>query len=221
MFVEADKGKGREVIYHRNDGGKLVKTGGSPAWRNNNPGNIRSLGSFAKENGSIGAVDGFAIFPDYETGHRALVRLLRTEKYWDSSIFNAVAAYAPAQDMNDVENYRKLLNLWTKLDLNRKLKSLTAQEFLRVVDAVERMEGWTVGTEKMTEPDKITAVRRDRRGTIVAYLLAVRGWILKPQLIALIESEGGVDAVVVRPAGRQPFIRMRPDLTPLNNLNVG
>jgi hypothetical protein len=220
MFVSAEKGKGRRVVYHRNDGGRLIKTGGSPAWRNSNPGNIRSLGTFAKENGSIGAADGFAVFPDYETGRRALARLLRTKKYWGSSIFDAVASYAPAKDGNDVANYRKLLKRWTKLDLKRKLKSLNAKEFLRVVGAVERMEGWSPGTEEITEPDKITAVRRDRRGVIVAYLLEKRGWLPKPQLIALIESEGGVDAVVVRPTGRQPFTRMRPDSTPLNNLNV-
>lgn len=94
MFVRAEKGKGLSVIYHRNDGGKLIKTGGSPAWRNSNPGNIRSLGDFAKENGSIGEVSGFAVFPDYETGRRALSRLLRGEKYRDLSIFKAVAKYA-------------------------------------------------------------------------------------------------------------------------------
>ncbi len=203
MFVKAEKGKGRKVIYHRNDGGKLVKTGGSPAWRNNNPKNIWSLGTFAKENGSIGAADGFAVFPGYETGRRALGRLLRTKKYWSSSIFDAVAAYAPVRDGNDVANYRKLLKRWTQLDLNRKLKSLIAKEFLRVVDAVERMESWNPGTEEIIEPDKISAVRRDRKGVIVADLLEERGWVSKAQLIAVIESEGGVDAVVVRPAGRQ------------------
>ncbi|MBC7690312.1 MAG: DUF3892 domain-containing protein [Methylotenera sp.] len=150
-----------------------------------------------------------------------MARLLRTKRYWNSSIFDAITAYAPAKDGNDVANYRKLLKRWTQLDLKRKLKSLTGKEYLQVVDAVERMEGWTAGIEKVTEPDKIKAVRWDRRGTIIAYLLAKRGWILKQQLIKLIESEGGVDAVVVRPMGRKPFIRMRPDLTPLNNLNNG
>lgn len=92
MFVRAEKGKGLSVIYHRNDGGKLVKTGGTPAWRNNNP--------------------------------------------------------------------------------------------------------------------------------IIAYQIERKGWLSKPQLIALIELEGGIDAVVVRPSGRRPFIRMRPDSTRLNNLNA-
>lgn len=94
MFIRAEKGKGLSVIYHRNDGTKLIKTGGTPAWRNNNPGNIRFY-RFAKENGSIGNASGFAIFPDYDTGRRALARLLRGEKYQSLSIFDAVATYAP------------------------------------------------------------------------------------------------------------------------------
>lgn len=89
MFVRAENGKGLKTIYYRNDGGKLIKVGGSRAWRNTNPGNVRSFGSFAKENGSIGEADGFAVFPDYETGRRALARLLRGKMYRDLSIFAA------------------------------------------------------------------------------------------------------------------------------------
>ncbi len=220
MFVRAEKGRGRTVIYHRSDGGKVTRTGGTPAWRNTNPGNIRSLGGFALENGSIGRSDGFAIFPDYETGRRALVRLLRGKKYRDLSIFDAIASYAPALDGNDVANYRKLLKQWTKLDLSRKLKSLSAKEFQQVVDAVERVEGWSPGTECAIEPKKVTAVRRNSKGVIISYQVEIAGWLSKSQLIKMIESEGGVDAVVVRPSGRMPFIRMRPDSTPLNNLDT-
>lgn len=220
MFVRAQKGKGLSVIYYRNDGARLIRTSGTPAWRNTNPGNIRSS-KFARENGSIGDTNGFAIFPDYETGRRALARLLRGEKYRNLSIFDAVATYAPPEDKNDVENYRKLLKQFTKLDLNRKLKSLTAIEFQSVLDAIQRIEGWKPGTEELIPPARITAVQRNKKGVVVAYLVEKKGWFSKPQLIALIESEGGVDAVVVHPLGRNPFIRMRPDSTRLNNLNVG
>lgn len=219
MFVSAERGKGRSVVYRRNDGGILIRTGGTPAWRNNNPGNIRSS-SFAKENGAIGNSDGFAIFPDYETGSRALARLLRGGKYRDLSIFDAIARYAPAKDKNDVANYRKLVRQLTKLELDRKVKSLTATEFQKVVEAIQRIEGWSPGSEILTEPAKITAVRRDKRKVIVAYQVEGKGWLTKVQLITIIETEGGVDAVVVRRRGLKPFIRMRPDSTRLNNLNA-
>ncbi len=220
MFTRAEKGEGLSVEYHRNDGGKLIKTGGTPAWRNNNPGNIRSIGSFASENGSIGEANKFAIFPDYETGRRASARLLRGKGYWDLSIFDAIARYAPAKDKNDVANYRKLLRKLTNLKLERKLKSLNPDEFQKVIDAIQRVEGWTQGSERVIEPAKITMVRRNKKGVIVSYLIDGKKWISKPQLIALIEKNGGVDAVVVYSSRGDPFIRMRPDSTRLNNLNL-
>ncbi len=118
MFVRAEKGKGSRIVYHRNDGGKLIKAGGSPAWRNNNPGNLRSFGTFAKENGSIGAFDRFAIFPDYDTGRRAMARLFRGSKYQSLSIYTAIEVYAPPEDKNNVANYRKLIKQFTKLNIS-------------------------------------------------------------------------------------------------------
>ena len=129
--------------------------------------------------------------------------------------------YAPPDDANDVANYRKLLKQFTKLDLDRKLKSLNSEEFQRVLDAIQRIEGWTPGEEEVIEPAKILAVRRNKKGVITSYQVQGHGWLSKSELITLIESGGGVDAVVVRSAGRKPFIRMRPDSTRLNNLNSG
>lgn len=119
-----------------------------------------------------------------------------------------------------MENYRGLLKNFTKLDLNRKFKSLTAKEFQIVIDAIQRIEGWKPGTEELIPSSLITSVQRNKRGIIVEYQVQGKGWLSKAQLIALIETEGGVDAVVVYPSGRRPFIRMRPDSTRLNNLNL-
>lgn len=218
MFVRAEEGKGSRIIYHRNDGGKLIKIGGSPAWRNNNPGNVIKS-PFARENGSIGYANKFAVFPDYETGRKAMARLLRGGKYRELSVFDAVAAYAPAKDKNNVVNYRKLLKQFTKLDISRKYKSLNADEFQLVLNAIQRIEGWTPGKEEIIEPAKIDSVRRDRKGVIVAYRISGKGWLSKAQLIALIDSEGGIDAVVVHSSTRASYIRMRPDSVRPNNLN--
>lgn len=50
---------------------------GSRAWRNNNPGNLRPNGMmFAGQTGVD--PDGFAIFPDYQTGYNALITDLQT-----------------------------------------------------------------------------------------------------------------------------------------------
>lgn len=189
MFIRAEKGKGLRITYHRNDGGKLIRIGGSRAWRNNNPGNVVK-GPFSKENGAIGESEGFAVFPDY----------------------------APSFE-NNVENYRKLLRQFTKLDIDRKIISLDAIEFQKLLNAVERVEGWKPGKEEAIEPAKINSVRRDKKGIIVAYQVSGKGWLSKAQLIALIDSEGGVDAVVVHSSTRASYIRMRPDSVRPNNLN--
>jgi hypothetical protein len=47
---------------------------GTRSYRNNNPGNLK----YAGQSGSTGAdADGFAIFPDYDTGRTALLNQLR------------------------------------------------------------------------------------------------------------------------------------------------
>ena len=59
---------GKNVVVYQNS----VKVGGSPGWRNNNPGvltcfsGIESYGSYPCQ--------GFAVFPDFATGGNALTR---------------------------------------------------------------------------------------------------------------------------------------------------
>ncbi len=59
MFIRAEPGKGRSVIYFDRQGNKLIMKNGSKAWRNNNPGNMEAS-SFAKRHGSIGSAKRFA-----------------------------------------------------------------------------------------------------------------------------------------------------------------
>ena len=56
--------------------GDLARLGGSLAWRTHNPGRI-AYNDWAIANGAIGQENGVAIFPNDETGRRALVGNLR------------------------------------------------------------------------------------------------------------------------------------------------
>lgn len=127
------------VIYTSTDGSLTVWYGGSRAWRNNNPGNIRYT-SFAKRHGAISKAGGFAVFPDYNTGRTALSALLRGPTYADQTLFEAVAVYAPEFE-NDVEKYRRQLAAFTGLDIERKIKALDAEEFELLLNAIQRIEG--------------------------------------------------------------------------------
>lgn len=61
---------------------------GTPAWRNNNPGNLK-MGPFAKGCGAIGQDEsGFAVFPSYAAGFTALQTLVHNAATGVSSIYH-------------------------------------------------------------------------------------------------------------------------------------
>lgn len=74
------------VQYIDEKGNMLIRSGGSRAWRCNNPGNLHASGySTGKSRRSIGTAgdseDTYAVYPDYATGHEALVVMLRGSVY--------------------------------------------------------------------------------------------------------------------------------------------
>lgn len=75
-YIKAVTGVKGTVIYETTDGEKFIHAGGSRAWRNNNPGNL-VRGKVSKRNGEIGLAAGFAVFPDYDHGQRALADSLK------------------------------------------------------------------------------------------------------------------------------------------------
>jgi hypothetical protein len=152
--VSAKKGPGKSVIYADENGRQTIKKNGSPAWRNNNPGNIIK-GGWARRHGSIGDDGKFAIFPDVETGRKAKKTLL-TEKYGDyESIRKMIRVYAPKVDNNDPEMYADHINKWTGLDVdNTKMKDLKPEEMEKLLDAMQRQEGFQEGTIEIIETPK-------------------------------------------------------------------
>jgi hypothetical protein len=150
--VSAEKGPGRSIIYTDENGKKTVKKDGSPAWRNNNPGNIIK-GSWARRQGAIGDDGKFAIFPDVETGRKAKKSLL-TGKYGEyDSIRKMIRVYAPKSDNNDPEKYADHIERWASLDVdNTKIKDLKPEELEKLLDAMQRQEGFQEGTIEVIEP---------------------------------------------------------------------
>ena len=88
-FVSAFPGIGITRMYVGNDGNIYEASGGSRAWRNNNPGNLE-YGKFARGNGAIGTDGRFAIFPDTATGFNAMANLLSTSAYQNLTIEGAI-----------------------------------------------------------------------------------------------------------------------------------
>jgi hypothetical protein len=105
-FIKAEQSAHNSVIYTDNAGKYFRYIGGTWTWRNHNPGNLVP-GDISRKNGQIGKAGGFAVFPDKETGHRALLDCLKTT-YGDKNIDELTEKYAPPKE-NNTAAYIKFL----------------------------------------------------------------------------------------------------------------
>ena len=122
-----------------------VRLGGTLAWRNNNPGNIRP-GQFTDSHGAIGKGWGFAVFPNEATGMAAIVALLKTQTYQSLTLKGAIFKYAPPSDNNNSDAYVGFIKKQTGLDPNRLMSSLSDSELEAMAGAIRTVEGWKAGT---------------------------------------------------------------------------
>lgn len=121
-----------------------MRSGGTRAWRNNNPGNLRNY-DFSQRHGSIGEAGGFAVFPDEATGQGALVSLLGTDTYQGLTINEALARFAPPVE-NPTAAYQGFIRGATGLSGTTSMNSLNSAQLNSVSNAIRRFEGWRPGT---------------------------------------------------------------------------
>lgn len=134
---------GNAVVIHHPKGAKETRTGGTRAWRNNNPGNIRA-GKFADQYGAIGAAGGFAVFPDEKTGAAASEALLRTATYSKLTIDEAIARRSPSNE-NDTVRLQNDIRKIGGFSGDEVIGELNYEEMSRLIEAIKRTEGWKVG----------------------------------------------------------------------------
>lgn len=220
MFTKAKGVSQTRVRYWNDDGSSVVFVGGNRTWRNQNPGDI-GAGAWANRHGAIGAAGGFAVFPSYEIGRAAIFARLTSPDFINQTIWDAIPHYAPA-NANDVKWYRKLVRDVTKLDLQRKIAVLNANELERLVNAIERAEGKFKPGKILKESGKkkISAVRKNKKGTIIRYYVETYGWITKADAIGL-ASQGKIDAVVATSSAGNLYLRTRPDPAETNLKDMG
>ncbi len=133
-FVKALQGPNYSVIYIDSEGEKYLFSGGTWAWRNHNPGNLRP-GKFSRKHDQRGSY--LAAFPDYESGHEALEALLKKDSYQNLSLDAVIAKYAPSIE-NNTTQYQELVLKKVKVSGSTKLKDLSSQEFMGLVKAIEQ-----------------------------------------------------------------------------------
>ncbi len=144
-FTTAWSPTNKVVHYKRADGSIVRKSGGSRAWRNNNPGNIISS-TFSSANGAIGTDGTMAIFPNKKVGRKAIKTLLRGPSYRDLTIEEAIFRYAPPSE-NNSDSYVDFVAQTSGFAKSTVLSSLLIADLRKVIGAIGKMEGWEEGTE--------------------------------------------------------------------------
>ena len=121
--------------------GTTVRTGGSRAWRYNNPGYVR-CSSRATSYGAIGCDGVFAIFPDYHSGVYALRRTLQDE-YPGRPVGEALREHLPPEAGIDPDRIFSDIGL----DPQTKVDDLGDIDFGGLDSALEQQPGWESGEE--------------------------------------------------------------------------
>ena len=155
------------VDYAGSDGTHLLRTGGTIAWRFNNPGNIRPAKEGKLIMGAIGigttrGNGSFLIFASYDDGRAQKKSLLR-RKFNERTIYTMLAGipdktgklvqgYAPATDNNDPVAYANSISEHTGLPTTTTLSSLSDAQLEKVLDAMEIKEGFN--NQKSTRKER-------------------------------------------------------------------
>jgi hypothetical protein len=202
-FVRAQAAPSHSIIYQDNTGKFYRFSGGTWAWRNNNPGNLVP-GDISKQNHQIGSTKKFAIFASYEAGHQALLDCLKIT-YADSSIDDLVKAYAPAKDGNNIQKYTNFLRSKTGITDNKTVANFTPKEFDMLWHAIEQMEGYKAGA--ITEVFPIFEVYKNKQGIYKLHAKG-RGWFSQQECIALVHK-GELDLVVCTSHLGHKYVRAR------------
>lgn len=135
------------------DGSVEERIGGSPAWRHNNPGNLRPFKdrTDAHDYGAIGATgpdkDRFLVFKNREDGEAATAQNLQHRADAGQTLEEAIKQYAPKKDRNDPVAYARNVAAAAGIEPGTKLNSAEGQKAMpKIIAAIHRQEGWVEGT---------------------------------------------------------------------------
>lgn len=144
-FIKAEHDKKNLTVQYVCDNGSVfLKTGGTIAWRFNNPGNMRpkSKGIYLGQIGVGETASGkFVIFESYEVGRKEKKSLLR-RKYNNYSLKDAIYIYAPPKE-NNTEDYIDFIVKKTSIKRTTILSTLSDKDLEQMMDAMQEKEGYS------------------------------------------------------------------------------
>lgn len=126
---------------HHPDGKIEMRTGGSVAWRLNNPGRIL-YGDFAKSYGAIGEFSKYAIFPKYAKGREALYDyLFKSNIYRNLTIKAAMDKFAPK---NKSTTYTKEITKKLVVSSGTIMAEIGENKRNELLNVVQRLENYHI-----------------------------------------------------------------------------
>lgn len=156
-------GKKGELIVEDENGVRIRRTGGTVAWRTNNPGNLK-YSPFSIEMGAVGKDHvGHAVFPTKEHGIQAQYVLLFRPNgfYYNLTLRDAIAKYAPSSDNNKPIQYQMYLTKKTGIPHDQKLKTILHDKRLELLEAMQIFEGYKEGKDVKINMKKGTTTKNE------------------------------------------------------------
>ena len=155
--------KNKTAEYVAGDGSRLLRIKGSMAWRFQNPGAMESTPFTRGLPGWIGEglvhnpkAHLFAIFDSYENGREGNRKLLQ-RKYKDSNMLDVMKAYAVSGDgKNNPEEYAAFIVSETGITDKTKVGEMSDAVLDKVLDAIQKKEGYIPGKEKQVNTTNIS-----------------------------------------------------------------
>lgn len=170
----------------RTSEGEVVTVEGTRNWRNNNPGNLE-FGPFAQSMGAIGTDGRFAVFPSYDAGRSAKENLIfSSPNYKDLPLSSAISRYAPSFE-NDTAGYLNQVISSSGVSADTPMSQIPASQRAAILDAMQRVEGWKVGTINGSTPPA-----------------SAMGYAPTPLPRSQNPALNGINASIMRPAAAPP-----------------
>ena len=116
-----------------------IRRGGTPAWRNYNPGNLRGSGLAAGTSG------GFAVFSNRSEGNEAMWRQFMLDAARGLTLAERIERYAPRSE-NNTDAYIAIVTRQSGVPGNTPLNVLTETTISAIIEAMQAHEGWQAGT---------------------------------------------------------------------------
>lgn len=153
----------KSAEYVADDGSRLLRIKGSMAWRFQNPGAMESTPFTRRLPGWIGEglvhnpkAHLFAIFDSYENGREGNRKLLQ-HRYKDSNMLDVMKAYAVSGDgKNNPEEYAAFIVSETGITDKTKVGEMSDAVLDKVLDAIQKKEGYIPGKEKEVNTTNIS-----------------------------------------------------------------